>query len=95
MDDFFKRNVHIPKFQRLGVQVVLLTQGMYTRIYEDLNNQKHGDIMRKITTKLPGWWCNFTILKNDEVKVNVKDDYPINMKWKIIKKMFETTNQLL
>ena len=23
-----------------------------------------------------GWWCNFTILKNDGVKVNGKDDIP-------------------
>ena len=34
-----------------------------------------------------------TILKNDGVKVNWKDDIPY-MKWKIIQ-MFETTNQLV
>ena len=39
----------------------------------------------------PGWWFYTTILKNDGVKVNGKDEIPY-MKWKI-KAMCETTNQ--
>ena len=45
-----------------------------------------------ITQLISGWWCNFTILKNDGILVNGKDDIPY-MKWKI-KFMFETTKQI-
>jgi hypothetical protein len=41
---------------------------------------------------ISGWWFQPTILRNDGVKVNGKDDIPY-MKWKI-KVMFETTNQV-
>ena len=41
---------------------------------------------------ISGWWFQPTILKNDGVKVNGKDDIPYR-KWKI-KVMFETTNQV-
>ena len=45
-----------------------------------------GKTSGKALTKSPsGWWCNLTILKNDGVKVNGKDDIPY-MKWKIKKK---------
>ena len=36
-----------------------------------------------------GWWCNFTILKNDGVRQWVSDDIPYMMEKKI-----ETTNQI-
>ena len=52
-----------------------------------------GKTSGKALTKSPsGWWCNLTILKNDGVKVNGKDDIPY-MKWKIKKKKFQSTNQ--
>ena len=41
---------------------------------------------------ITGWWCYLTILKNDGVTVNGKDDIPY-IKWKI-KVMLETTNQI-
>jgi hypothetical protein len=40
---------------------------------------------------ISGWWCNFTILKNDGLRQWGWDDIPY-MKWKI-KAMFQTTNQ--
>jgi len=38
-----------------------------------------------------GWWLLLTPLKNDGVKVSWDDDIP-NL-WKVIKSMFQTTNQ--
>jgi len=40
---------------------------------------------------ITGWWCNFTILKNDGVKVNGKDDIPY-MKWKLKKSLKPPTS---
>ena len=48
--------------------------------------------MGKGWKRMAGWWLKKTILKNDGVKVNGKDDIPY-MKWKI-KAMFQTTNQM-
>ena len=45
----------------------------------------NGDIMT-------GWWCYFTILKNDGVRQWVSDDIPYTI-WKIIQ-IFDTSNQM-
>ena len=41
---------------------------------------------------IPGWWCNNHLEKYDFV--NGKDDIPY-MTWKVIKAMFQTTNQYI
>jgi hypothetical protein len=46
----------------------------------------------KITSIISGWWFQPTPLKNDGVKVSWDDDIP-NI-WKVIKAMFQTTNQI-
>ena len=43
---------------------------------------------------MTGWWLSSpTPLKNDGLKVSWDDDIP-NIIWKIIKVMFQTTNQM-
>jgi len=46
----------------------------------------------KITSIISGWWFQPTPLKNDGVKVSWDDDIPNT--WKLIKAMFQTTNQI-
>jgi len=41
---------------------------------------------------MTGWWCYFTILKNDGVRQWVSDDIPYTT-WKIIQ-IFDTSNQM-
>ena len=42
---------------------------------------------------ITGWWFQPTPLKNDGVKVSWDDD--IHSMWKVIKFMFQTTNQII
>ena len=56
-----------------------------------INGLYHLDPIIHYTT---GWWFQPTSLKNDGVKVSW-NDFPFPTEWKVIKVMFQTTNQLL
>ena len=63
-------------------------------LHPDSSSLVHDDsvFLWKVFT-LSAWWLSPTPLKNDGVKVSWDDDIP-NI-WKVIKAMFQTTNQLM
>jgi len=55
-------------------------------------------VREEFTPKCPpkcwtGWWFFATPLKNDGVKVSWDDDIQFPTEWKVIKAMFQITNQ--